>query len=335
MQTVNRPARAPDPWEPIYQRVDGVLVAGLMDWLAMDFPPVAQLVRHAAVPTPVDLPPLKPIPEGLLEWLGVTLEPDQTDPPSTRAQLPWDPVQDRLRAGVVSLLTDGRLLVVEFTRHPDPALGDVVMGAAVEWLHRKVDVVTVVAYLVDTPTPAILVDMGTVKMTPWSLQVARRDGARTWARLQQTLEAGFSLSARDWIDLATVPFMRDATTHPAERLREVVDLVARLRGAARDQGTAMLLGFTSLFFDPDERSTLMDRLGTTPLVRRLARDSEADGRRMLLETVLTARLGPLPDRVRSSLASAMRSRTWAELTPSLASAESLGDLAQRLGIIEH
>ncbi len=301
----------------------------------MDYPSVAQLVRHGAVLPPVDLPPIEPLPEGLLEGLGITLPPDETDPPSTRAQRPAHPVQDRFRAGVVALLTDGRLLVVEFTRHSDPALGDVVIAAAVEGLQRKVDVVAVVAYLVDAPTPAILVDMGFVKMTPTNRQVARRDGARTWARLQEALEAGAAFSARGWMDLATVPFMRDATTHPAERLREVVGLVARLTGPARDQGSAMLLGFTSLFFDSDERSALMDRLSTAPMVRRLARASEADGRRMRLETILVARLGPLPDRVRSSLASAMRSRTWAKLTPWLASAESLEDLAQRLGIIDH
>ena len=77
----------------------------------------------------------------------------------------------------------------------------------------------------------------------------------------------------------------------------------------------------------------MDLLTTTPLVQRLSRDSEAEGRAMLLAELLT-RLGPLPDLVSQSLASAMHSAVWRELAPSLASAASVSDLARRLGMTD-
>lgn len=136
--------------------------------------------------------------------------------------------------------------------------------------------------------------------------------------------------------------MNDAVA-PEERLGEAIELVAQLDGELQDQGVAMLLGFTSLFFDwptpaggptfdPTQRSHIMDLLTTTPLVQRLSRDSEADGRAMLLAELLASRLGPLPEGVAQSLASAMHSAVWRELAPSLAAASSV--LARRLGMAD-
>ena len=331
-------------WDDGYLRVEQALTQGLVEWLEVDCAPVAQVIRHTPRRAPVRVQPLLPVPDGMLEFLGITFPESQSDPQSTRASLMPDPLEDRLMVGVECVLADGCMLEVEFVRHPGPALQSAFMRAATAAFSRKTLLRLVVAYLAEAPNPAKCVDLDSFVFTPDTLQVARRDGAATWRRLQQALAPGGVVAPRDWLDLATVPFMKDAVSSE-ERLGEAAELVAGLRGERQDQGVAMLLGFTSLFFDwsfptsgsafdRTQRSHIMDLLTTTPLVQRLSRDSEAEGRAMLLAELLTARLGPLPDLVAQSLASAMHSAVWRELAPSLASAASVSDLARRLGMTD-
>ncbi len=211
-----------------------------------------------------------------LAWYGLELPAIHGPLPSVLSVL----TIEKREVDSVYRLADGTILDVEFQsdsmRQKD--LERFLRYATILGTHYHTAVTMVVVHL-RAHSAAAGLDLGAVVLRLNHVFLAERDGQAAFKRLEAKVGRPDTWESADYLDLAFLPFMRDPTRTQKERALWAAQVAEQLPEPINRYATAMIIGLTSTFVDPEVLNSLKEVIRMNRLVEEL----EAEARQRGLE----------------------------------------------------
>jgi len=196
-------------------------------------------------------------------------------------------------------------------------------------------------------------DLGAVALHLNHVFLAESDGQAAFKRLEAKVGHPDTWEPADYLDLAFLPFMRDPTRTQEERALWAAQLAEQLPEPINRYATAMIIGLTSTFVDPEVLNSLKEVIRMNRLVEELEAEALQRGLeqgieeglekglekgleqgRVMVTEILTQKFGPLPQDVLARLITmrgeAPVDRRRAAVSVGARARRGLADFAKRL-----